>query len=109
MILLTESGTLNELKINKGKISNDGGLTAFKDAMIENQPDLLPMTSFEIPGVKLGHFLTVLDSGYRRNPYHNSIHAADVMHSAFYFIHQKISFDSGRFAGRRFKSGRDVY
>ena len=64
--------------------------------------------SFEIIKVKLGHFLTVLDSGYRRNPYHNSIHAADVMHSAFYFIHQKISFDSGRFAGRRFKSGWDV-
>ena len=39
----------------------------------------------------------------RRNPYHNSINAADVMHSAFYFINQKISFDSGRFAGRRFK------
>ena len=66
------------------------------------------MAQCEITEVKLGHFLTVLDSGYRRNPYHNSIHAADVMHSAFYFIHQKISFDSGRFAGRRFKSGRDV-
>ena len=49
MILLTESGTLNELKINKGKISNDGGLTAFKDAVIENQPDLLP-------GTTTGHF-----------------------------------------------------
>ena len=76
---------------------------------VSGQPLTIAMTSFEIPGVKLGHFLTVLDSGYRRNPYHNSIHAADVMHSAFYFIHQKISFDSGRFAGRRFKSGRDVY
>lgn len=68
----------------------------------------MEMAQCEITEVKLGHFLTVLDSGYRRNPYHNSIHAADVMHSAFYFIHQKISFDSGRFAGRRFKSVRDV-
>ena len=68
----------------------------------------MKMAQCEITEVKLGHFLTVLDSGYRRNPYHNSIHTADVMHGAFYLIHQKISFDSGRFAARRFKSDRDV-
>ena len=44
---------------------------------------------FKIEERKLHNFLTLIESGYRPdNPYHNSIHAADVALSVNFLIHR---------------------
>ena len=34
----------------------------------------------------MGQFLTLIEDSYKKNPYHNSTHAADVLHSLHYFL-----------------------
>ncbi|KAI9224409.1 hypothetical protein BC828DRAFT_373575 [Blastocladiella britannica] len=41
---------------------------------------------FGLDRSKVERFFISLESGYRANPYHNSIHAVDVMHGAYYFL-----------------------
>ncbi|KAL7747620.1 cAMP-specific 3',5'-cyclic phosphodiesterase 4D [Sorochytrium milnesiophthora] len=41
---------------------------------------------FKIDDRKLISFFTKLEAGYRKNPYHNSIHATDVAQSCNYFL-----------------------
>ncbi|KAI9189244.1 cAMP-specific 3',5'-cyclic phosphodiesterase 4D [Blastocladiella emersonii ATCC 22665] len=42
--------------------------------------------TFGLDHGKVEKFFTRLEAGYRVNPYHNSIHAVDVMHGAHYFL-----------------------
>lgn len=49
------------------------------------QHDLI--RKFNIDEAKLKRFLTIIEDGYdSRNPYHNSIHASDVLQTLNYFI-----------------------
>lgn len=43
--------------------------------------------SFNLNKAKLESFLQAVESSYRNNPYHNSIHACDVVQSVHYFLH----------------------
>jgi 3'5'-cyclic nucleotide phosphodiesterase len=45
--------------------------------------NLLDYTDFD--GVKLESYLTEIDKAYHDNPYHNSIHAADVVQTTYHF------------------------
>lgn len=44
------------------------------------------LSTFKIPEVKLADFLQELQSRYKPNPYHNAIHAADILASGLYII-----------------------
>ena len=48
--------------------------------------------SFSIPTTKLTSFLTVIESNYGVNPYHNSVHGADVLFSLHLFV-SKFGYD----------------
>ncbi|KAL6751781.1 3'5'-cyclic nucleotide phosphodiesterase [Haematococcus lacustris] len=37
------------------------------------------LATFKLPGVKVARFLRAVEAGYRPNPYHNKVHAADVL------------------------------
>eukprot|EP01135_Chromosphaera_perkinsii_P012167 Nk52_evm5s2604 gene=Nk52_evmTU5s2604 len=42
---------------------------------------------FQIDRIKMRNFLLKIEAGYHnKNPYHNSIHAADVLHSMYYLV-----------------------
>merc|ERR1712072_915969 len=45
------------------------------------------LETFKIEEVVLKKFCKGLDNGYLPNPYHNSAHAADVLHSLNYILH----------------------
>jgi hypothetical protein len=45
------------------------------------------LQSFNISEAKLKSFFSSVESGYRDNPYHNKVHAADVLQAVFYFLH----------------------
>ena len=34
----------------------------------------------------MSNFFERIEAGYQKNPYHNSTHAADVMHAVHYFL-----------------------
>lgn len=40
---------------------------------------------FSIPRDKFNRYFWIIQEGYLNNPYHNSVHAADVMHAAHHF------------------------
>ena len=42
----------------------------------------------KVPESDLAAWLTVMESHYKPNPYHNSTHAADVLHAVAYFLEQ---------------------
>jgi hypothetical protein len=44
--------------------------------------------TWQIEDSTLRKFLTLIEDGYRKNPYHNSTHAADVMHAVYFFLTQ---------------------
>ncbi|KAI8813746.1 hypothetical protein BJ742DRAFT_672305 [Cladochytrium replicatum] len=45
------------------------------------------LEKFKIPEAKFRHWVTKVEQGYKpTNPYHNSIHAADVTHSMHYYV-----------------------
>ena len=50
--------------------------------------------AFQIPEGRLNAFLLELESGYYKNPYHNSIHAADVMCSTVFLLESSSLIDS---------------
>ncbi|XP_065317259.1 cGMP-inhibited 3',5'-cyclic phosphodiesterase 3A-like isoform X2 [Gordionus sp. m RMFG-2023] len=45
---------------------------------------------YKIPLRKFLNFFHALESGYKDNPYHNRIHAADVLHAVYYLTSQPI-------------------
>lgn len=44
------------------------------------------LTSFGINASKFAKFASKIEESYRDNPYHNSTHAADVLHGCLYFL-----------------------
>ncbi|OMJ90787.1 hypothetical protein SteCoe_6766 [Stentor coeruleus] len=46
--------------------------------------------AFSIPELKINFFLNDLQSNYKENPYHNAIHAADVLASGLFIISNSI-------------------
>ncbi|KAM7299555.1 cGMP-inhibited 3',5'-cyclic phosphodiesterase A [Ixodes scapularis] len=46
--------------------------------------------AFKIPELEFLHYFHALESGYREKPYHNRMHAADVLHGVFYLTSQPI-------------------
>lgn len=46
--------------------------------------------AFKIPELEFLHYFHALESGYREKPYHNRVHAADVLHGVFYLTSQPI-------------------
>lgn len=46
--------------------------------------------AFKIPRAKFLNFFFALESGYHDIPYHNSIHASDVLHGVFFMTTKKI-------------------
>lgn len=46
--------------------------------------------AFQIPMTKFLNFFFALESGYHEIPYHNSIHASDVLHGVFFMTTAKI-------------------
>ena len=42
---------------------------------------------FKMPKAVMGEFLNQVESKYKKTAYHNSVHAADVLHGVHYFIH----------------------
>jgi len=47
-------------------------------------------TKFKIPETTFLKYFRALESGYHNIPYHNRIHAADVLHGVYYFTQHKI-------------------
>eukprot|EP00357_Protocruzia_adherens_P011098 CAMPEP_0114997678 /NCGR_PEP_ID=MMETSP0216-20121206/15043_1 /TAXON_ID=223996 /ORGANISM="Protocruzia adherens, Strain Boccale" /LENGTH=805 /DNA_ID=CAMNT_0002362107 /DNA_START=123 /DNA_END=2540 /DNA_ORIENTATION=+ len=43
-------------------------------------------SEFQISKHKVSNFLVKLEQGYKENPYHNQVHAADVMASMYYIV-----------------------
>lgn len=46
--------------------------------------------AFKIPEPEFLHYFHALESGYREKPYHNRMHAADVLHGVYYLTSQAI-------------------
>ncbi|KAI0208228.1 cGMP-inhibited 3',5'-cyclic phosphodiesterase A [Lamellibrachia satsuma] len=46
--------------------------------------------TFRIPLPEFLHYFHTLELGYRNNPYHNRVHATDVLHGVYYFTSQAI-------------------
>lgn len=46
--------------------------------------------AFKIPELEFLHYFHALESGYREKPYHNRMHAADVLHGVYYLTSQPI-------------------
>jgi hypothetical protein len=44
--------------------------------------------TWQIEESTLRRFLTLIEDGYRKKQYHNSTHAADVMHAVYFFLTQ---------------------
>lgn len=47
--------------------------------------------AFHIPEKELLCYLHALECGYRDIPYHNKMHAADVLHGVFYLTTQQVA------------------
>lgn len=47
--------------------------------------------AFHIPEKELLCYLHALECGYREVPYHNKMHAADVLHAVFYLTTQPVA------------------
>ncbi|KAJ1556194.1 High affinity cAMP-specific 3',5'-cyclic phosphodiesterase 7A [Cladochytrium tenue] len=88
-ILSSNQLFLPNLNVNSDAMDSDVNrwLTAMVTNKAETAPAALPLAAtFDLDPVVIKQFLTTIESGYRSVPYHNSIHAADVMHALHYFI-----------------------
>ena len=45
-------------------------------------------STYRLPRDKFLNFFRALENGYRNCPYHNSVHAADVLQSVWYLLNQ---------------------
>ncbi len=82
-LMLSKLDTWNFDPIALHKLTKSRSLFATGFALMQRY-DLV--TRFSIDERKLHNFLEALEAGYMDNPYHNSTHAAQVAHSAHYFL-----------------------